>query len=44
MFNGGNADFSMPVMPAYSNGGNNGGFGGWGDGWWAIIIFAQIFG
>ena len=45
MFNGGNADFSMPVMPAYSNGGgNNGGFGGWGDGWWAIIIFALIFG
>ena len=44
MFNGGNADFSMPVMPAYSNGGNNGGFGGWGDGWWAIIIFAMIFG
>lgn len=45
MFNGGNADFSMPVVPAYSNGGgNNGGFGGWGDGWWAIIIFAMIFG
>lgn len=44
MFNGGNADFSMPVMPAYANGGNNGGMGGWGDGWWAIIIFAMIFG
>lgn len=43
MFNGGNADFSMPVVPAgYSNNGNNGGM--WGDGWWAIIIFALIFG
>lgn len=44
MFNGGNADFSMPVVPAgYSNGGGNNG-GMWGDGWWAIIIFALIFG
>lgn len=32
--------FSMPVVPADSN--NNGLFGG--DGWWAIIIFALIFG
>lgn len=46
MFNSGNATpFTMPVQPAgYSNCGNNGGFGGWGDGWWAIIIFAMIFG
>ncbi|MDE6314785.1 MAG: hypothetical protein K2M46_14425 [Lachnospiraceae bacterium] len=45
MFNGGNADFSMPVMPAYSNGGNNGGMGGWGDGgWWVLIILFAIFG
>lgn len=43
MFNGGNADFSMPVVPAgYTN--NGGGFGGWGEGWWVIIIFALIFG
>lgn len=42
MFNGGN-DFTMPVVPAgYANNGNNGGM--WGDGWWAIIIFALIFG
>lgn len=32
--------FSMPVMPA--NNSSNGMFGG--DGWWAIIIFAIIFG
>lgn len=43
MFSNGGNDFMMPVMPAYSNG-NNGGMGGWGDGWWAIIIFAMIFG
>lgn len=41
MFNGNN-DFTMPVVPAGY--GNNGGMGGWGDGWWAIIIFAMIFG
>lgn len=45
MFNGGNADFSMPVMPAYGNNGGNGGFGdgGWGCWIWVILIFA-IFG
>lgn len=43
MFNGGN-DFTMPVVPAYSNGNNGGNGGMWGDGWWAIIIFALIFG
>lgn len=41
MFSGNN-DFTMPVVPAgYGN--NNGGMWG-GDGWWAIIIFAMIFG
>jgi len=39
MFNS-STPFSMPVVPADSN--NNGLFGG--DGWWAIIIFAIIFG
>ena len=33
----------MPVVPANGNGSGNGGFFG-GDGWWAIIIFAIIFG
>lgn len=42
MFNSGN-DFTMPVVPAYGNGGNNS-MNGFGDGWWAIIIFAMIFG
>lgn len=41
MFNSGN-DFTMPVVPAGYANGNNGMFGG--DGWWAIIIFALIFG
>lgn len=41
MFNGGNADFSMPVVPAYANGGSN---GGWGDnGAWWIIVFVLFF-
>lgn len=42
MFNGGNADFSMPVIPAgYANNGNN---GGWGDnGAWWIIVFVLFF-
>lgn len=34
--------FSMPVVPANNGNNNNGLFGG--DGWWAIIIFAIIFG
>lgn len=33
--------FNMPVVPAYGNGG---GFGGFGDDWIALIIFAMIFG
>lgn len=36
-----NTPFTMPVAPANGNG-NSGMFGG--DGWWAIIIFAIIFG
>lgn len=35
---------TMNVEPAGSGYNNNGGFGGFGDGWWAIIIFAMIFG
>jgi len=40
MFESESTPFSMPVMPA---GNNSGGMFG-GDGWWAIIIFAIIFG
>lgn len=46
MFNNGNANFTMPVAPAYGGYGN-GGFGGGflgGDGIWALLIFAMIFG
>lgn len=39
MFNSNNTPFSMPVAPVNNNGGVFG-----GDGWWAIIIFAIIFG
>lgn len=43
MFNGNSGvPFTMNVEP--SGTGNNNGMGGWGDGWWAIIIFAMIFG
>lgn len=41
MFGNNNTPFNMPVMPAY---GNNGGFGGLGDDWLAIIIILAIFG
>ena len=41
MLNNSATPFTMPVMPQSGNGGN-GLFGG--DGWWAIIIFALIFG
>lgn len=44
MFNSDNNGFTMPVMPAYGgNGGNNGSFLG-GDGIWAILLFALLFG
>lgn len=44
MFNtGSNTPFTMPVIPAVSGYGNNG--GGYGDGaWWVIVLFALIFG
>lgn len=34
---------AVPVVNVCGNGGNNGGMFG-GDGWWAIILFALIFG
>lgn len=43
MFSG--TEMTMPVVPAgygYNNCGNNGMFGN--DGWWAILLFAMIFG
>lgn len=39
MFNNNTTPFTMPVMPANSNGGF-GGFGG--DGWWVLILFIFI--
>lgn len=42
MFNNGNDGMIMPVSPMYSGVGNNGFFGG--DGIWAIIILALLFG
>lgn len=45
MFNNNSTPFSMPVAPIGYNGNcNGGGFGGWGDDWIALIIFAMIFG
>lgn len=45
MFNNNSTPFSMPVAPiGYGGNCNNGGFGGWGDDWIALIIFAMIFG
>lgn len=43
MFNSGNSDFTMPVVPAgYANNGNA---NGWGDGgWWVLIILFALFG
>lgn len=44
MFNNGSDGMVMPVAPAYGSGfGGNGGFLG-GDGIWAILLFALIFG
>lgn len=40
MFNG--TEMTMPVVPAGYGNGSNGMFGN--DGWWAIILFAMIFG
>lgn len=43
MFESNNTPFTMPVMPANGNYGNN---GGWADGgWlWIIVVFALLFG
>ena len=42
--NNGNNGFAYPVMPAYGYGyGNNGGFFG-GDGIWALVLLALLFG
>lgn len=42
MFNSGNSTpFTMPVTPAYGNGGS---MGGWGNDWIALAILALIFG
>lgn len=45
MFSGGNSTpFTMPVVPANSNGGNNG-MNGWGGDWiWILVVFALLFG
>ena len=36
--------FYMPVAPAYANGGCNNGFGGFGDGWWVLLILLAMNG
>ena len=43
MFNGGNSPSLADIAAVTGNGRNNDGMWG-GDGWWAIIIFAMIFG
>ena len=43
MFNSSNG-FTMPVVPAGYSCGNNGGFGGFGDDWLALIVILALFG
>lgn len=43
MFNSNSTPFTMPVQPYYG-GGNNGGFGNFGDDWLAILLIFAIFG
>lgn len=43
MFNGGNNGV-VPVIPFGNMNGYGNGMGGWGDGWWAIIILFALFG
>ena len=43
MFNGSNSPSLADIAAVTGNGRNNDGMWG-GDGWWAIIIFAMIFG
>lgn len=42
--NNGNGFCPYPVYPMYGNNNGNGGFFGNGDGIWAILLFAMIFG
>ena len=42
--NGGNGFYPYPIYPMYGNNNGNGGFFGNGDGIWAILLFAMIFG
>ena len=42
--NNGNGFYPYPVYPMYGNNNGNGGFFGNGDGIWAILLFAMIFG
>lgn len=42
--NNGNGFYPYPVYPMYGNSNGNGGFFGNGDGIWAILLFAMIFG
>lgn len=37
-------DFATGYMAGQDSGGNNGGLGGFGDGWLGLILFAMIFG
>ena len=37
-------DFATGYMAGQDSGSGNGGFGGWGDGIWAVIILAILFG
>lgn len=41
MFNGNSDGFTMPVVPAYGNGGNNGLFGG--EGIWGLLVILLLF-
>lgn len=43
MFNSNNTPFTMPVQPYYG-GGNNGGFGGFGDDWIGLIVIFALLG
>lgn len=43
MFNNSDSGLFMPVAPAYGGGNNGGGFFG-GDGIWAVIVLALLFG
>lgn len=43
MFNSNNTPFTMPVQPYYG-GGNNGGFGGFGDDWIGLIVILALIG